>query len=160
LREAAQLVSAKTISPRRVAAALQFAHPLEERCRRQEGTLRELRDASHEASQMARRLTEENTHLRQRFENASARARELDQQSERLVGELASEKDRLHELEQFWEKRSEQALARLRHRIVTELAHDLQEASLALDRESPNCGMALSRVRRAEQTLRTLEQPK
>lgn len=158
VHEAAQLVSAKAISPRKVAAALQFAHPMEERARQQEAAARDARNASLEATQKARTLAEENTQLRQQLQTALAHTNELRQQSERLAVQVSTEQERTRELEKFWEKRSEQELARQRHQISTALAHDLQEACLALDRETPNAAMALNRVRAAHESIRSLGQ--
>jgi len=74
--------------------------------------------------------------------------------------QVSAEQERARELEKFWEKKSEQELARQRHQIATALAHDLQEACLALDRESPNAAMALNRVPAAHETVRSLGQAK
>jgi len=160
LHEAAQLVSATTIIPRKVAAALQFAHPMEERFRQHEVVAREARSELIDATQKVRTLGEENTKLRQQLELALTRENELRRQSERLAGQVSAEQERTRELEKFWEKKTEQALARQRHELATALAHDLQEARLALDRESPNTGMALNRVRGAEEKLHTIGQNK
>lgn len=154
LIEVGKLVSAKKISPGKVTSALQFAHPLEEKSQQDQAALSEMRKETDEANEKSCSLIEKNVQLQQQLDSTLICEKELQQQLADTTEQLTLEKDRLNEREKHWEKRSVQDLTRQRHRIVSELGHDLQEARLALDRESPNTEMALNRIRRAEETIR------
>ena len=160
LREAGKLLSTKKISPGKVVAALQFAHPLEERSREAQTAASEKWKEANEANERSRQLTESNLQLQRQIDSALIRERELQRQLAEAANKLAEEEERIRELEKHWEETSEQNLARQRHKIVSELSHDLQEARLALDRESPNREMALNRIRRAEDTIHRLDPSK
>lgn len=66
-------------------------------------------------------------------------------------------RDLANELAAYWEKECRQRLSMLRDAICLELAHNLQEARLSLDKNEPNVAMALSRFRQMEEVVRKLK---
>lgn len=157
VREASKLVSAAKISIARVASSLQFAHPLEHEC--QEGR-RTASDALQQKEEAVARLTRaqaENDQLNGQLTDALAQNRELQRRLAEVESQLQRERNRSGELEKHWEHESQQLLARQRHLVCSNILHDLQEARLSLDRETPNITMALNRIRQMEDSLRKLE---
>jgi len=157
LREAGKLISAKTISVGRVTASLQFGNAFEEASRQVQAALSRSREEATEAAERSRTLTEENQRLQQQLDDALSRANRAQRELDQTRSELTVQSDRLKELEHHWETTSEQRLARLRHQVASDLGHDLQEARLALDRDSPNVEMGLNRIRKAEAMIRALD---
>jgi len=157
LREAGKLISSRTISAGRVAASLQFGYPLEEASRRDRVALSRAREEAAEAEEKSRTLAEKNERLRQQLDDAMNKADSTQRELDETRSELTVQVDRMKDLEHHWETTSEQKLARLRHQVATDLGHDLQEARLALDRDSPNVEMGLNRIRKAETVIRALD---
>lgn len=67
-----------------------------------------------------------------------------------LERKLADADDRYRSLDEHWKRSSSTNLARKVGSLSEEVGHEVQEAILSLDRETPNVPMALSRLRRLD----------
>jgi hypothetical protein len=77
------------------------------------------------------------------LEHSKATVAELEQQ-------LADAEERYKSLDEHWKRSASTELARKVGSLSEEVGHEVQEAILSLDRESPNVPMALSRLRRLD----------
>lgn len=157
LKEAGKLISAKTISVGKVAASLQFGHPLEALSRQDRDALSQALLETENAADKLRKLGEEKQRLQEQLEDAQSRVEATQRELDETRTELENQHERLMELEQHWETASEQRLSQLRHQVTSNLGHDLQEARLALDRETPNVEMGLKRIRKVEEMIRAMD---
>lgn len=68
----------------------------------------------------------------------------------KLKHQLAEAEERYRLLDEHWKRSSATNLARKVGSLSQEVGHEVQEAILSLDRDAPNVGMALNRLRRLQ----------
>jgi hypothetical protein len=66
---------------------------------------------------------------------------------------LADAANRYQLLDEHWKRSSAVSMARKVGTLSEEMGHEVQEAILSLDRESPNLIMALNRLRRLQSII-------
>jgi hypothetical protein len=71
-----------------------------------------------------------------------------------LEQQLADAHDRYRSLDEHWKRSSSTNLAREMGNLSEEVGHEVQEAILSLDRETPNVAMALNRLRRLDAIIK------
>lgn len=151
LRETGKILGAKKLSTSKLAGALQFAFPLEGRFEGMKKAVANINEMATREREHREQLEQQKLSLDTKLQEALARANELNRQVDELKKQLSLERLRSEETEAHLIKTSKQQLAHLRHTISEQMRHDLQEARLCLDRESPNTDMALNRIRNMEE---------
>lgn len=76
---------------------------------------------------------------------------------EKLNRRISDAEDRYRLLDEHWKRSSATNLARKIGSLTEEIGHELQEALLSLDRETPNLKMALNRLRRLQSIIKRQE---
>lgn len=66
---------------------------------------------------------------------------------------VKKEQDRYKDLEQYWEKESSTRVAKQKLSFIKDFKHEIQEARLSLEGETPDIAMALSRIKHMEDYL-------
>jgi hypothetical protein len=109
--------------------------------------------------QLTERVVRRDAELSER-DNALAAARSRIDELERAIAEkdrlLSDAERRCESLDDHWTEVNQQQLARQAHAVKSDLDHELREVRLSLDRQNPNVGMALERVRRMERIVARL----
>ena len=72
----------------------------------------------------------------------------------KLKQSLADAEERYRLLDEHWQRSSATSVARKVGSLSEEVGHEVQEAILSLDRETPNLTMALNRLRRLQSIIK------
>jgi regulator of replication initiation timing len=99
-------------------------------------------------------LTREKTDLESRLATLEVDKAAAQERSTELQQSLTEAEERYHLLDQHWRAVSEQSLNKQSGSFRERIGHELQEALLSLQRESPNVSMALLRLKRIDEILK------
>jgi hypothetical protein len=96
--------------------------------------------------------------LDEQLRGANARIAELDALLRQKSDEVEKEKHERRLDEEHWHTRSEQRLIKMTNSIATRLSHEIREAKLCLEGDSPNLPWALDRLAQMEEALAKLRE--
>jgi hypothetical protein len=156
--EVMKLVGAGKVSGHRIAVGLALAIG----ARSCGGRLRDelvTAEAGLKAEQdCVRDLRKEVAGLDERLQAAAVRIAEMEDLLRRKSEEVEKEKRERGLDEEHWESQTEQRLIKMASGISARLSHEISEAKLCLDGDSPNLQMALGRLRKMEEALAKLRE--
>ncbi len=154
--EIAAIFGAESINIKRIVSGLGLAAPAlalnEEHCKEIDRLRGSVKQLTERVVRREAELSETDTAL----SAARSRIDELERalaEKDRLVSEAER---RCESLDDHWKEVNQQQLARQAHAVKSDLDHELAEVRLSLDRQNPNVGMALERVRRMERIVARL----
>lgn len=144
-------------APKRLLQGVDWSGPLltllTARSAERDAARKEALDMSTSQSRMRERLYEVNQQNREHEAKVAA----LEEELARQRAELAKAEERLREREQHWKITASNEQARFVADVHHQLAHEVEEAYLALDAGNPSIDMALKRLKQAKIIISNLE---